>query len=198
MPIIQARAPQASLSALYPHLGTSFISTTAGARSANLTAASPKISDPHPCYCLGLNEVAQGNFLSTASLESWNYLLLNGDQPIGNAEMLDTGTNTLAFSSISHNFLAADLLNALHVVEGAAAVQKGNYEMRLLRIPSLYFAALWLHASTDDLIFPIAPTPNELASQRIYTAAEILPNLMSAANAKRAAYDADQTAQLGG
>jgi hypothetical protein len=58
-----------------------------------------------------------------------------------------------------------------------AQVQSGNFEVRMLRVPSVdHIDALWLknNGSGDDLVVPIASTSQELPTGRPLTAATFL------------------------
>jgi hypothetical protein len=52
--------------------------------------------------------------------------------------------------------------------------------MRFLKIPTVYFAALWLHVAEDDLLVPLREPPGRLKSNEEYREQEVISALQPA------------------
>lgn len=67
----------------------------------------------------------------------------------------------------------------LDAIEGVAAevARTVDYEVRLLRIPALYLAAVWLHGD-DEVLIPLSPTPPGVAANEPYDEARLVAALL--------------------
>src|SRR5215468_6718442 len=133
---------------------------------------------PHTVYELGLGDVAAGAGLDKARPIAQRYLLVQANRPVAAAEIaVARDAPASRFAQLNDGPFVAGTQTAIAEAEQLPAVQRGDYELRLLRIPALYVVALWL-ASTDpsagDLVIPIAPTPPELVAGQSYSGAELV------------------------
>src|SRR4029450_4685921 len=71
----------------------------------------------------------------------------------------------------------------------------GDCELRLLKVPAVYLAALWLHGAKDDLLIPMGDPPGGLKPNEAYTEAavkEALRGIVEQTRRFQDAYDADR------
>ena len=129
---------------------------------------------PHPVYAVGLEQIAQRELLSSATLVAWRYLLLD-DQQVRCAVEVDVRAEDrqLNFSHINRGPFVASSVESITVAETLAPVQQHDYELRLLKIPGLYLLALWLHGP-DEIIVPVAPAIPGLVSNVPYNESDLL------------------------
>lgn len=131
-----------------------------------------------PCleYSVGLNKLAAGQFLSAATPGNWVYLIIQGTNAIGAADVHtgNKGQNGLRFVGLNRPFFPDDPLQAVRIAKDLPQVKQGDYEVRRLNIPSILFQAIWLHGKTDDFILPLPNTFNRWKPFQPYTADEML------------------------
>jgi hypothetical protein len=157
-----------------------------GPRAALMTERvdSLDVAVPHPVYAVGLEQIAQRELLSSATLVAWRYLLLD-DQQVRCAVEVDVRAEDrqLNFSHINRGPFVANSVQSITVAETLAPVQQDDYELRLLKIPGLYLLALWLHGP-DEIILPIAPSIPGVVSNVPYSESDLLTLLQPIAEAR--------------
>jgi hypothetical protein len=150
----------------------------AGAAPAEL-----EMTEAHPVYVLGLDQVIAGADLSTISPIGWRYLLRQGGQTVAAAQtIVDAGKAT--FAQFNSGPFVPATQEALGQAEQYAGGEEGeDLEPRLVHVPALYAMALWLHGTdgAGDVILPIAPTPPGVAANRRYSVQDYLDALREAA-----------------
>lgn len=140
------------------------------ARALSVDAGSSlAVAAPHLVYFVGLDEVAQGRIFSAARPTSWRYILLEGDMAHAAAELaIDDSGKVEGFSHVDEGPFVESTIISVAFAEQVEANQGGDYELRLISVPSLYLVALWLHGA-HDLLVPLAPAPGGLEPERAYT-----------------------------
>ncbi|HEX6751427.1 MAG TPA: hypothetical protein VF092_29315 [Longimicrobium sp.] len=152
---------------------------TPALRRARLTELDVAI--PHPVYHVGLSDLAAGRLTAAARLVAWRYLLLDGERVIAAAEVTAPGASgRVELTHFNEGPFVKATVDALSLAEQAPQVAGAAYEFRSLRIPALYVASLWLHAS-DDLFIPLPPTHEKLEALRVYTEEQLITELRTAA-----------------
>jgi len=68
-------------------------------------------------------------------------------------------------------------------------VLENDYELRILRIPSVYFYGLWLWRRDDAWLIPAAPAPAALRPNSAYREAELIDRLRDLAKERALARD---------
>jgi hypothetical protein len=145
------------------------------------------LAQPHQIFSLGLADLAGGKGLEAAKPTGWRYLVQAGGNTLAAAETaLAPAGEEHVFSAFNSGRLVASTVEAIRTVQALPQVSQAYFELRLLRIPGLYFTALWVHdpKGTDDLLVPLDPSPDLTTGQPV-PAASLLPQL--AAKAKSAA-----------
>jgi hypothetical protein len=183
-----SEAPSESVEAIRGQL--SELAGRAQFRHRALARANPvnvALAAPHDVYFLGLDELAQGASIEAARPVAQRFLVMDGDTAVASAEI--TGRDGSGFQANEGPFVASTAA-AIVRAEAAPELAEGDYEIRLLRIPALYFVALWLHDSGGhgDVVVPLDPAPAPFEPDRHYTPAEVLSELAGQAR-QRSRFD---------
>jgi hypothetical protein len=192
MPITLRSAPRGAAAVLASHL-------TELARERKLPQRMPQIrmealshSEAHPVYFVPLNALAQGKLLDAATQTAWRYLLVQDNAAVAEAELSvpRRGAKTaktaktarpVEFASLTHGPFAAATVDALSAAEQLPQVERDDYEMRLIKIPAVYFVALWLHGAKQDILVPMGDPPGGLERNKPYSEAQIIEALRGSA-----------------
>ena len=67
--------------------------------------------------------------------------------------------------SLTRGPFTAATIEALNAAEKLPRVAKAEYELRFLKAPAVYFAALWLHSGNDDILIPMVDPPGRLEKE---------------------------------
>lgn len=185
MPLRLAEPPRAALEAVQGALlerVERFDFATRALRDA--PAEELALAAPHPVYTLGLAPLVGGEGLEGAELTGWRYLILRGESAIASVEIGVSGA-ALDASRLEVNegpFVRATE-SALGRAEQLPELERGTYELRLLRIPGAYVIALWLKPDEGggDVLLPLGETPPEVEPDRAYGADALLDVLQEPA-----------------
>jgi hypothetical protein len=141
----------------------------------------------HKVYNLGLEDVAAGKGLDQAHWVSWRYLIDQGEQGTAAAEVnYDEKAESNEFSQFNQGAYGPATLAEIQKVETSPRFSKGSYELRFLRIPALYVAAVWLHdlEGDGDVVIPIPPTAPPLEAGVDYSPSKFISLLQAPAQQK--------------
>lgn len=152
-------------------------STSAGGLLKDLRAAELAIADPHRCYFVSLEDLIAGRLLEAAEPVSWRYLLIQRNSALAEAELTEVSKRKLEFNGLHQSPFSNATLIVLRIAEKLPEVQKRDYELRYLKIPSVYLAAVWLHRKDDNLLMPLIQPPGGLQENRPYSEKEVLKAL---------------------
>ena len=153
------------------------------------------LAQPHQIFSLGLTDLAAGKGLDAATPTGWRYLVQSGDNALASAETAVTPAGPEhVFSAFNSGRLVASTVEAIRTAQGLPQMVQGSFELRLLRVPALYFSALWMHGAqgTDDVLIPLEPSPG-VATGKPVPAAPLLQELASKAKSIPAVGPADRT-----
>jgi hypothetical protein len=139
------------------------------------------VADPHRTYVVGLDDLLQGRLLEAARPVAWRYLLIRGEEAIGEVELSRTSESEEFSAALHQGPFANAFLVALRAAERLPQVRKTQYELRYLKSAAVYLAALWLHGETSDLLIPLGPAPAKLAANKVYTESKMLSSLRATA-----------------
>lgn len=163
------------------------------ARRGPLTAAAVDFSalqlkPPHAVYDLHADEIANGGGLASAHLTNLRYLVEAPTGPVAAAEVHSdaSGAATL-LANVDYGPYVGATARALDHLANLDEVRAGSYEGRLLRFSAIYLVAIWLKADSGeaDIIYPLAPAPDQLQAEKPYSVDEFLQAIMPLAK-KRA------------
>jgi hypothetical protein len=138
---------------------------------------------PHDVYALGLDEVAGRARIDQARWIARRFLVMAGDRAVSSAEIADEAG--AGFQANEGPYVAATA-DAIARAEDDPDLAAGDYEIRLLRIPALYFVALWLRdeGDDDDVLVPLDPAPAPFEAGRRYRPDEVLAELAASARTR--------------
>src|SRR5689334_1232278 len=125
----------------------------------------PEIRKPHPVYTATIQGLHDGNFLQSAKLSAWQYLILRDGAPHSLCEVAANdrgGPAGMAYAAHYARSYAAAVAAAMAKAIDAVSHADTLYDVRLLRAPALSLRAIWLHSDHDDLVLPIARVPVDL------------------------------------
>jgi hypothetical protein len=184
MPIMFPKAPRAAAAKLVGHLTELARERKMPHRMPEMRLESLAHSEAHPVYFVPLDALAEGKLLQAAKQTSWRYLLVQDNAPIAEAELAAASrgkkgakSRSLDFVSLTHEPFAGATVDALGAAERLPQVAREDYELRLLKIPAVYFVALWLHGSKDDILMPMGDPPGGLKANEPYTEAQVIKAL---------------------
>lgn len=155
-------------------------------RLAGLVAeapAEPIPSKPLPVYHLGLEDLADKAEIEASIQTGWQYMVKHEDEVLASAEtVLDQDKNPV-FAQVSEGPLVEGTVQAIDYAEEQEKIKDGEYEVRILMVPALYVALLWLvdKKNKADLAIPIAPTTTPLEPNNVMTMKEVMEILQKSA-----------------
>ncbi|HEV8263174.1 MAG TPA: hypothetical protein VGQ19_20745 [Burkholderiales bacterium] len=154
-------------------------------------------SEPHPVYYVPLDALAGGKLLDAATQTSWRYLLVQDDAAVAEAELSvgrrgakGAAAKPLEFLGLTHGPFTGATVEALGAAEQLPQVASADYELRLLKIPAVYLAALWLHGAKDDILIPMGNPPGGLKKNKAYTEAAVIKALRGSVEQTKRFHDA--------
>lgn len=139
---------------------------------------------PHQVYLLGLDQLATGSGLASASPSGWRYLLQQDNQAVAAARTITDASGAPVFAEFNSGPFVESTAGALEQAEQVAGAANDEvFEPRLLQVPALHALALWLHSGPDspDIIIPLRPAPPQVEPDREYSVDDYLAALREAA-----------------
>ncbi|HJQ40785.1 MAG TPA: hypothetical protein VKB93_26910 [Thermoanaerobaculia bacterium] len=111
----------------------------------------------HQVFTATLTDVLERRVLAAAQATSWRDVAGTSAAEVAprEGEYVLTSINEGPFATATH-----DALDRARQLEG-------DYELRVLTIPSLYLFALWLHGE-NDVVIPMDPAPTGLNANEPY------------------------------
>ena len=155
-------------------------------------ASTLKTMDPYPVYDLELNDLAKGKSLDSANLTVWRYLLVQGNEIVQAAEIAQPSAigGRSIFNALTKGY-AKEMEDAFHKVDHLPELEQGNYEIRAIRVPSLYLFALWLKdlLGKNDRFVVVKPAFPPFDTSKIYKIDELFFLLQQQARIKKSQED---------
>lgn len=155
-----------------------------------------QLTEPHQVFTLGLADLVAGKGLEAAKPTGWRYLVQEGDSVLASAETVLAGPgNDHVFSAFNEGRLVAATADAIRTARGLPEVNQGDFELRLLSVPGLYFTAVWAHEpqGARDVLLPLAPSPVDAPAGHPVPASRLLEELALKARPAAAVGPADRT-----
>ncbi|HJW79322.1 MAG: hypothetical protein ACJ8DU_20425 [Microvirga sp.] len=181
MAIVRKRTPPGS----GPQAIDRALQALAPAESAAALSDRPlNLSQPLPVYRLGLDQLDGPESLARATQSGWRYLI-EGGEGTAYADVRETGADSAKFTSLSRNRNAERLMQAVHLAEEAARAMPDDCEARILEVPALYIAAIWLTGAQPVFIPYLDPSrlADEAAPVRVEP--DLMARLVDEARAAR-------------
>jgi hypothetical protein len=183
-----------SVEAVTAHLSELAARTNFRHRALNrANPASLALAAPHDVYSLGLTDLTEGASLDAATVTGRRFLVMDGQTPIASAELADQDKGA-AFQANEGPYVEATAV-AIARAEADPELANHDYEVRVLRIPALYFMGLWLknEQGEADVLIPLDPAPAPLEAGRKYTPTEALSALAEPARERLEVDDVGDT-----
>src|SRR5215471_8534737 len=114
-----------------------------------LRAAKPDhvdVATPHQVFTMGVDDLTSGAGLDRARPVGWRHLVEEDGKPIASSEttLAQDGTTHVP-SHLNEGPFVSATAEAVTAAEALPQVAGADFDLRLLRVPALYFMALWLH-----------------------------------------------------
>lgn len=123
-----------------------------------------ELAAPHRVYVLPFDAVSRQD-LSHARPPGWQFLVLARDTIIASAEVADEAAKSVA---VSGSPFAESIGDVIDRIEDLQEVRGGDYELRILRVNSLYIVAAWV-VGDQRMVIPLAPAPEFIETGKVYT-----------------------------
>jgi hypothetical protein len=161
-------------------------------------APPPTPTQALPVYHLGLKDLAEKGDTTSAALKSWRFLVKQGEEIVASADAIIGPDKKPVFSHVNEGPLVKGAVLGIQAANSNDEIKKGQYEVRLLMIPAIYVAALWLvdAAGKRDLAVPLEPTAPPLVANKVIPLNELMTIAQKLAKASLSAQQPDQA--LGG
>jgi len=144
------------------------------------------VSTPQQVFTMGVDDISAGAGLDRARPVGWRHLVTAHGKAIASAETtVAHDGKTHVPSHVDEGPFVDATADAVAAAQALPNVAGTDFEMRVLRIPALYFMALWLHSTAADLLVPMAPSPIGQEGQAV-PAAQVLSELAERARAMSA------------
>jgi hypothetical protein len=145
--------------------------------------AKPAPTQALPVYHLGLEDLADKADLKSAIQTGWRYMVKQEDEVLASAETVFDDEKNPQFAHINEGPLVEGTIQAIAYAEDKDEIKKGDYEVKILMIPSLYVALLWLvdKKKDADLAIPISPTSDLLEPNKVTTMKKVMEILQKSA-----------------
>lgn len=136
-----------------------------------------QLKPPHVIYDLRADEIAKGGGLATAHLAGFRYMVHAADGAVAAAEVqADAAGKATLLTTLSYGPFVAATARALDQLAALSAVKETDYQVRLLRFTAIPLLAIWLKGERGDpdIIYPLAPAPDVLKAETVYSEADFL------------------------
>ena len=156
-----------------------------GAAATRGMADAAGAGTPHESYHLGLDSIEAKKGVAAAKSIGWRYLLAGGPAGRGLAAEVHSRDRGYEFAGLNEGPFVQQVADQIENLRGK--IGDKDYEPRLLRIPALYVAALWLKGKNDDLFVPLQPSHPALEPHRVYSRMDFEAALEKAAREMKSA-----------
>lgn len=148
-----------------------------------------RIQRPFQIYTARLEDVLtpQPTLLRAAKLTGWYYVIFIGDE-IDSVSEIAKGRLPRYASRRPAGF-AKVVRKVVEDAEKLEAVKQSDYLLRILNVPEVYFSAVWLHSSTEDLLLPIPPIIRALREGQTFSEKQVVEALKPIAQLRLATPD---------
>jgi hypothetical protein len=155
----------------------------------HIEVASPLRSKAYPVFTAGLEDVlGDKSLLRSGRLSAWQYLVFRGETLTALAEVAKG--RPWRYASQQSAAVAQAVLEAITRAGKVDQVKANDFELRVFRIPELYFLAVWLHSADEDLLLPVRPFTKSLWDGDAFTEKQVVEALRPLAKIRAATPDA--------
>ena len=113
---------------------------------------------PHQVFTATLADVLDSRIVLSAQEMAW--------REVAGGEAREVAPRDTGYvqTSVNEGPFVAATAEALEIAEQL----DGDYELRVLNIPSVYVVALWLYADSGSILIPMSPAPSGLTANQPY------------------------------
>lgn len=147
---------------------------------------SPHVGSPHAVFDLAGGDIARGAGLETARGGAARYIVSSTAGAVAAVEVLVDAANTATrLTTINFGPFVSSTARGFDDVAQLESVQRGSFEATMLRCATVGLVAIWLKADNDaaDILYPVAPAPDEITPRTAYSEQELLARIRPAAQA---------------
>ncbi len=158
--------------------------TPAVRSTALMASASGAQNIPHPVYNLDRDAIIAKKGLAAAKLVGWRYIIRDDANQYHVAEISVNETNNVHnFHSFNEGSHLDSFVSHFNNFSTNDDVNKKDYELNLLRVPSCYIMAIWLKdAAHNDLFIPLEPLQPGFVAGKTYNSADFMSIVEHIAN----------------
>lgn len=109
--------------------------------------AGPQMSRPIEVFAVPLDKITSTDFLDKAKPVGWRYLMFDSEltqSPLASADIKEDAAGGATFQAMTKGLMPERLSEASQFAAQHLADDPRDYEIRILEIPALYLAAIWL------------------------------------------------------
>lgn len=140
------------------------------AMGRTLDSGELEVAPPYPLYTFAIHAVLGDAPLKAARQTAWEYLLVRGEEIFGLAEVAVARSKKkekLGYATLHPRAFAAAIASRIADAEKLPQVKNDNYELRILRAPSLTLLAIWLQRDGADLLLPVRNWATQIAAHSL-------------------------------
>jgi len=132
-----------------------------------------------PVFHLGLEDLKEKKDILAAKHISWRYLVKHKGKEVATADAVIEDDGNTTFSHVNEGQLVSGLVSALKVANSEIRIRNSDFEVRILMVPALYIATLWLAdiAKGRDYAIPFEPTSAPLTANKLVTMEKLVRTL---------------------
>ncbi len=140
---------------------------------------------PHKVFTIDESDILDGSGTRAARQIGWRIFGENQANEVLEG-YCDENDENHEFGGVNQGPFVEGTRSVLAMAENLESVADLEFEVAMIKIPSLYIMSLWLQHEdrTNDIFIPFGPVNNELEADRVYNSAEFENALLSAAQTK--------------
>jgi hypothetical protein len=141
------------------------------------------VAEPQPIYTSTIDALLEGRLLKKAYRSGWQYVLVSGEEPQGVIEVTDKPADgpPKTFDVLRPREYAV----AMNEVMLRAEQMKGEYELRILRVPAIYLVVLWLVGGKESRLLPVVPPSSQVLKNGNFSERQLTRVLAGLARKRR-------------
>lgn len=148
------------------------------------------IAAPHPVFNLPLDKLESERPLDGVAMTGWRYLIVSSRAALATLELsASSRKGPTSFRRITDGPMAASVARALVIAEQSDEIQRGEFVLAMLRVPSLHAHALWFRDAraedARDLFAWLEPSPFASEIGRLLSIDKFLAQIRGRRTAKR-------------
>jgi hypothetical protein len=161
--------------------------SSGGPATFDMERAAPQhLTKPIQVFTVPVDLITSLDFLDMATPIGWRYLVVDSIQEPGSLAAVDVKEDeagSATFQALSHGRMPERLAEASQLAANLLGDTPQDFEVRILELPALYLAALWLIGTDRSNLF--IPFLDATASAPVRVDPEFPARVLARATAKR-------------